>query len=143
MAGACADDRDDGAARRREAETIVAMLTLRPVGSEPAAPEEVRSKGGLPYFVATGIFEAPRDAALQRVRAILSQTQWSIRNDGPVPHFLGWEIRASKASEVVLVSLGQAVVGVATTPYQPLADTSYVQVAVAKQNSSPEWSRLR
>lgn len=118
------------------------MLTLQSVDSVPPTPEEVRSKGGLPYFVATGILEVPRDAAVERVRTVLEQAQWHIQDDGPVTHFLGWEIRASKASDVVLVSIGQSVIGVAKTPYRPLADTSYVQVAVARENSSPDWSRL-
>src|SRR5262245_60842151 len=122
--GACAEE-DTASAQRAELGALLAELSLRPFGSEAAEPSTVRSKGGPAYAVATGIADVPRDPTLDRVRTALQRLGWETREDRAVDHFLGWEIRAVKANDVMLVSVGSQAVGVPDSPYRPLADRAY------------------
>jgi hypothetical protein len=140
LGGCSADDSADS--QRAELSAALAALSLRPMGSEAVEPRTVRSKGGPPYVVATGIADLPRDAALGRVRAALQQLGWETREDRAVEHFLGWELRAVKASDVMLVSIGSEAAGVPGSPYRRLEGRSYVQIAVARRDSPPVWSHL-
>lgn len=142
VAGGCRSDDEAVARWRGELSAVLAALALRPFGTQRVTPSEVRSKGGPPYLVATGILDLPREAALARVRAVLDAQGWVRDADGPVRHFLGWELRATKGTEVMLVSLGPGAIDVPASPYRPLEGGSYVQIAVAGRDSTPAWSHV-
>ena len=116
--GGCAAD-DSADSQRAELSAVLAALSLRPMGSEAVEPRTVRSKGGPPYVVATGIADLPRDAALGSVRAALQQLGWETREDRAVEHFLGWELRAVKAERRhARLDRGLEAAGVPGSPYR-------------------------
>ncbi len=120
---------------------ILAGLRLDPFG-RPVAPTAVTVKGGPVYFVATGIASVPPADELQQVRSLLRMVGYTIEKDQAVERFLGWEILATKESGVILVSVGSRVVEGDGAVYPPLVDRSYVQIAIAGRDSTPQWSHV-
>jgi hypothetical protein len=126
---------------RQSLSDVVAPLQLRPFGNESVEPVAVKVKTDPVYYTSTGVAALPQEAARLKLVRVLQSQGWTLRRQGDVDHFLGWEAVAVRGSMVLLASIGEEAAGVNGTPYQRHAGHSYVQIAVAGRNSGPEWSR--
>lgn len=129
-------------ALRSDVTAVARSLHLEPVGSRPADARRVKVKSDPAYYVLTGIRSEPegaaRNAVLQRLRAL----GWKVVETRASEGFLGWQARATKNGAVLRAQVGSGATNPSGTPYAPLAGRSYVQLAVASEDSGPAWASV-
>ena len=123
----------------RALSAVLSELELQPFGS-PAQPTEVRVKSGPAYQVATGVATQTEQAGRRQIVSVLRSQGWTVRRQGSVAHFLGWEAQASKGSMVLLASVGEAAVVGDNSPYVREPGRIYLQLSVAGADTGPSWS---
>ncbi len=124
-------------------EQTIKALSLKPLNNVPPTPEEVIIKSAPAYYVSTGVLNTSEEPARTNIVNTLRSQNWTIIHHGKVDHFLGWEVVATRNSAVLQISAGEEARGVSATPYTRQNGYTYIQVAIAGQNSGPSWSVIQ